>query len=391
MKRIGLALLIASVSSLATACSTVEEKVQTPIAQKENVVLTEQELSDAFNGKKQTPPEVQAEVSDGLLAQIKSEQPLFNEEKHGYFRVVGDSMTPNLYEGDAVKLVSSEYIEGDFVALTVNATGEHLVKQYVDGTLVSSSASGAYYQLEDVTIHGKVERQDAQDVVVKQTLQAAAGVYVVDIAQSMETVTATGTAYDTSIHVLLSNGSVYRSYDSLYTYNYTNFVLLGTVPVSSNAVPISITQSMDIETGVGTAYDTSIHVLLSDGSIYRSYDSLYTYNYTPFVLFKTIPVSLVQPPTGGSMSVPQNRFVGRASAGTGDAEYLTASQTKQMLESTDFLYYPVGTTAASVGMVEVRYQDALTRIWRSNKMGIDIYHTVTLYNLPTSIGDLTIN
>lgn len=404
MKRIGLALLIASVSSLATACSTVEEKVQTPIAQKENVALTKQEISDAFNGKKQTPPEVRAEVSDGLLAQIKSEQPLFNEEKHGYFRVVGDSMTPNLYEGDTVKLVSSEYIEGDFVALTVNATGEHLVKQYVDGTLVSSNASGAYYQLEDVTIHGKVERQVAQDVTVKQTLQAAAGIYVVDSA-----------SFDGgAIYVLLSDGKVYgRSSNNgslpsgTSTGDWSNtsntwYLSGSSIPIPNGVLPISIVSI--------TGTRGAIYVLLSDGKVYGRNTSQSTVpgsniasgwqensaNTAWYLDAVSIPQVLVAPPTGGSTSVPQNRIVGRISAGTGDAEYLTAAQTKTMLgidetKPTNEAYYPIGTTAASIGMVEVQNYSATEKVWQSTKNGNIIYHAVTLYQLPTSTGDLRIN
>lgn len=378
--------------------------------------LTEEELVKTFKEKKQIDPALEVEATDGLLAQIKSEQKTFNEEGHGYFLIKGDSMTPNFYEGDAVKLVSTDYVDGDYVALTINATGEHLIKQFVGGELVSSNASGGYYQLEDVTIHGTVEQVQTLDVEVNQTLQAATGIYVVD-----STITPySSSKYSASMFVLLSNGDVYARHVNgtadLNTLNegfgYWQTVTNGqakwyrsgnSVPVSANSYPVNISSTPYGDNN----YNASIFVLLSNGNVYARHvnaiGDLNTLNEgIPYWQTVTnaqarwylsgtsIPQALVQPPNSGSLSVPQARIVGRTSAGAGDAEYLTAGQTKQMLESTDLLFYPVGTTAVSVGMVEVRSIDATTKFWQSNIGGVPIHHTVKLYVPPTSIGDLSI-
>lgn len=373
--------------------------------------LTEEELVKTFKEKKQIDPALEVEATDGLLAQIKSEQKTFNEEGHGYFLIKGDSMTPNFYEGDAVKLVSTDYVDGDYVALTINATGEHLIKQFVGGELVSSNASGGYYQLEDVTIHGTVEQVQTLDVEVNQTLQAATGIYVVDIAVVTGDSIATAVAY-----VLLSDGNVYSrnitnaSIPSDNTTGWSGTGASGRWYVSGNSFPVSATSfPVALSIAVGDTIANSIaYVMLSDGKVYSRFvanasipsdasaTGWSTTNATADPRSRwslsgtSIPQALVQPPNSGSLSVPQARIVGRTSAGAGDAEYLTAGQTKQMLESTDLLFYPVGTTAVSVGMVEVRSIDATTKFWQSNIGGVPIHHTVKLYAPPTSIGDLSI-
>lgn len=336
-------------------------------------------------------------VGKELLEQIKEEQQVeFNQEGHGYFVVKGDSMTPNFYEGEMVFLVSESYENGDFVAVTVKNTGEHLLKQYMDGRLISTNTTGSYYDVEDVTVHGKVERVQQVEVEVEQTLQAATGVYVVGITQSVETDYGgytTAVAYNT-LHVLLSNGKVYQSYDNTVDGSgYGAFTLIQTVPTSATSIPVSISQSLETDRGayVAAASYNSLHVLMSDGKVYQSRDNSNGPGYGVFALLQTIPEALVQPSTGGSSSVPQNRLVGRISAGTGDAEYLSANQTKQLLEATSYLYFPVGTAATSVGMTETRSIDANTKLWKSNDGGVEVHHVVKLYNAPTSTGDLKIN
>lgn len=89
---------------------------------------------------------------DNLYKELEKEHKPFNYEGHGYFVVKGNSMTPNFYDGDIVKLVSEKYNDGDFVAVTFNTTGENLIKKYISGELVSTNSAGRHFKDEEVTL-----------------------------------------------------------------------------------------------------------------------------------------------------------------------------------------------------------------------------------------------